>query len=318
MLFARPLICLVIGTTLGVAQGQQKHQDCKAVLIPTEEQVSSDYGRMQAFMRVHAESEYDRLSKMDGESRKAQASYKMFSGEYNDSKNSSEFRQRVARSLENEEFKLNEAASNHYLRRELSPRQIEAWRACVRAGGLLLSARQVVKNTFRLEVDTLLPNGTPTADLTLEVEGGKINGKSTVREPMTSNGSKGYLVTANAETSAVLVNANIPGFTDGLSVDLTLDRIKTPTFDLAGKWRDGEKPGIINWISRTGDDSYSFAFWHAASEKHKPLNGTVKGPRISVDQGHGMPLQPGYVDQGGRRITWDKGTGSERYWYRND
>src|SRR5687767_2587010 len=119
---------------------------CEVALLPTVEVAKTDYRIQQAYMYANADSEYDRLQKLDTTSRSADATFKVFTAEYNDSNSSQEFREKVRNRLTREQFNLNESDARQYYRRFLSDAQLTAWSSCISqgdAGGLLLSVKNI-------------------------------------------------------------------------------------------------------------------------------------------------------------------------------
>src|SRR5919197_799223 len=77
-------------------------EQCESSLSPTLEITNIDYRVKQAYMYVNASLEYDRLQNLDRDSRSADASYKLFSAEYDESKTREEFQQKVRQRLVSE------------------------------------------------------------------------------------------------------------------------------------------------------------------------------------------------------------------------
>src|SRR5215831_10499623 len=80
----------------------QSTAECDGVLVPNTESVKTDYRLAQNFMYVNAESEYERLKKLDKDARGADGSFLAFSAEYNESKSSEEFREKVRQRIKRE------------------------------------------------------------------------------------------------------------------------------------------------------------------------------------------------------------------------
>ena len=91
------VVCIRVNAEAGCVE-------CDAVLLPTIDQRQSDYTLMQTYMSQNAEYEYDRLKNLDTNARNADASYKLFSAEYNDSNTREEFREKVRQRLANPDY----------------------------------------------------------------------------------------------------------------------------------------------------------------------------------------------------------------------
>lgn len=109
-------ICVV-----NIALGANPSDPCQPALMPTIEQSSSDYTSLQSYMRVNAESEYERLEKLDQQGKEASASYKYFEAEYKDSKTKSDFSEKVRDRLNKENFFATESEAKTGYRKHLTP-----------------------------------------------------------------------------------------------------------------------------------------------------------------------------------------------------
>lgn len=198
--------------------------DCSAVLIPTVEQAQSEYSMLQAYMRINASEEYDRLKLVDNEGRSAQASYKLFSAEYEDSKNKEEFREKINKRLEREGFTLSVSESKAAHRRFLTEAQISGWKVCVanqaQGGSILLQARDISKEGFPLRIDWVPQKGKGEGDLSLNIVGGKIGGVSDVNFKLVGANTLSKIVVPDSGKDAVLISANIEGNADDIKVNL--------------------------------------------------------------------------------------------------
>ena len=205
---------------------------CQAVLTPTIEQSNSDYVRMQSYMYTNSEYEFDRLKKMSNESRSADAGFKAFSAEYEDSNTREEFSERVRRRMRAEGFTLNESEAKSYARIGLTDKQVDGWMSCVSnvsgAGGILLTPRGISGNTFNLRIARVFQSGVGSGRLELGVSNGTINGVKQFTEQYVGSGAKTYEVIADSPQSKVSIRTNLASLTDDLVVDLNSSTQKTP------------------------------------------------------------------------------------------
>jgi hypothetical protein len=181
---------------------------------------------MQAYMSINAEYEYDRLKQLDSSTRNAEASYKLFRAEYQDSSTREEFRDRVRQRLATEQFAMSESEARSYAKRYLSEAQIAAWARCMTSEAVLLSASQIDKLGFVLKVLWIPPTGVGEAPLTLTLDRGRIEGKKKLERRFVGRRSESFIVKPAADSDRVKVVANIMGISESLGV--TLSPSKTP------------------------------------------------------------------------------------------
>jgi hypothetical protein len=210
---------------------------CQQVIVPTEEQSTSDYRRMQSFMSTNSSYEYERLKKLDTSARGAQASYKVFSAEYNDSNTKEDFSEKVRQRLSNESFNLSESDARSYAKTGLTDFQVAAWQECVQrvtgAGGLLLSAKNMTSSGFTLVVARVFQPGVGQGAVEFEIVGGSIGSKKLIQETYVGFGSKAYEVKRDSSAQAVRVSGTLMStFPDSVLVDYTPRVItKPPPFE---------------------------------------------------------------------------------------
>jgi hypothetical protein len=108
------LLVLMFGIHL--SSHAQSTAECDGVLIPTVEQSSNDRRMILAFVSVNAKTEYERLKKLDKDARAADATYKVFSAEYNDSRSREMFQEKTRNKLTELNFNLNESEARSYYR----------------------------------------------------------------------------------------------------------------------------------------------------------------------------------------------------------
>lgn len=208
----------------------QETSSCDAALYPTQEAYTSNYRLLQAHMRLNAEYEYSRLKMMTQQQREAEASYKLFAAEYENSTSSSEFRERVISRLETENYNFDESQSRAYTRQGPTAQQMQAWTTCQQqrsGGGYIIVTTErtsASRDPFAITMAWRFPEGHP-ADrqyVDLELVGGTTAGVSRKRLELSGSGRTSLPVTPNASANAVLVIANLNNAgTDQLYVDLT-------------------------------------------------------------------------------------------------
>jgi hypothetical protein len=163
----------------------QDVRQCDAALAPTIENAVSDYSLAQSYMYVNAVHEYDKLKRSSSEEMGASASYKFFSAEYNDSKSSSEFQEKIRDRLTREGYSQKESESRASYRRYLSGSQQAAWSGCVQSvskgGAVILIAESVSNSAFPVRVRWYPQAGVGTGELTVRVMNATINEKSEVK-----------------------------------------------------------------------------------------------------------------------------------------
>lgn len=205
-------------------------RDCDAVLIPTVEQASDDYSRMQDYLYYNASKEYDRLQKLSKEQRSAEASYKVAQAEYNDSRSASEFQDKLRSRISVERSRSQEATSSSNFRRGLDQAQVSAWAECARAvsggGAVFLAAEKVDPSAFPLTVRWFPATGQPQGLLTLKVANATIEGKSLVETTLVGSGSKPFIVKPDNTSNPIVITAEILNSTDSVSLPR---KFPTPT-----------------------------------------------------------------------------------------
>lgn len=305
---------------------------CQQVTAPTIEQSTSDYRRLQSFMSLNSGYEYDRLQKIDSSARGGEASYKMFSAEYNESNTREEFSEKVRQRLSREEFNLSESDARSYARRGLTDTQVNAWASCVQqvtgAGGLLLSPRSVTADGFTLIVTRVFPQGVGRGGADITVTGGVINAKTSLTDSYEGNGSTAYEVVKSQDAKAVRISGTLMRtFTDSVLVDYVVappppkkfeKRFDASAIDLGGYVTRGH--GLIVSGSAAGGPSenssievdmpragmYSVeAMWTAAvqTEVHvysKAMAKSCTDPNLNMDDAalHYLPSVTGGWDAG--------------------
>lgn len=195
--------------------------DCDAVLRPNEEYFKDNRSLLFAYMSLHAESEYDRLQKMDQRSREADAAYKAFSGEYKSSNSRREFSEKVRLRLDQEKFLVDEKSARASYRKFVSDKQVEEWGKCVGArGGLLLRPRPADKSGFVLKAAWRPPFSRGTGEFVLKIDGGKIDNQTRLTEKWEGSREGVFIVKPDANVERILITAQITGFAEDIMVDL--------------------------------------------------------------------------------------------------
>lgn len=220
----RWLIVSIALSTIAHAAIGQTDKKCEAVLRPNTESSSSNYNLMQAFMSVNAEDEYDRLHALSSSARAADASYKLFSAEYEDSTSNSTFKEAVRKRLSKEEFSMTESDAKALYRETIRDTQIAAWAVCANDGaGRVLASGDRIDNqnkTFVLSIYWTPQTNVGQGQLEIEVRGGTIVGKRKRTESRIGSGGKSYFVDADKNSKAVTIIANIAGKNDSVMVSL--------------------------------------------------------------------------------------------------
>jgi hypothetical protein len=227
----RTMIAALASTLLVTASLQASAaDDCSAVLVPTDEQTRNDYSMMQAYMKLNASDEYERLKSLTKDQRSADASYKLFSAEYEDSDYKEQFQEKIQERLTHENFSMNVSDARAIHRRYLTDAQVEKWGQCkAKSGGsVILVARNVSPNVFALRMDWIPQHGKGSGQLELGLDGGSINGKSSISIHLIGSSSRTFLVKPNAGASAVSLAANIEGNTDDVRVQLAHAPVPPP------------------------------------------------------------------------------------------
>lgn len=316
--------------TLSGALAAQTDRLCQQVLVPTEEQATSDYRRMQAFMSINSSYEYDRLTSLSEESRALEGSYKMFSAEYNDSRTKEEFSERIRQRLSRENFTLSESDARSYAKVGLTDFQVAAWLKCVErvtgAGGLLLSARNNTDNGFSLLVERIFPRNVGSGSVNITLVGGKISNRRFLQESYKKDGSKAYEVTRDKSAPAVRISGTLMSmFADSVLVDYSPPlpppvvkyekRFPASTISLGGYVFYDPAQGMIASANPNGGPSENFsievetpragtyaveAMWTAATNTEvyvyaKPLAKSCTDPGLNMNDAdiHFLPSVTG-------------------------
>ncbi len=214
--------CLVLASVFDAqAQTQQSTSVCNAALIPTVVESSSHVRRLYSYMWLHAEVEYDRLSKMDTRTREAQASYKLFSGEYGESQTKEQFKEKTSKRISEEKIFSDDTEITTYFRKGLEEAQLLEWSKCIAAtsgaGDLLLSTRNERAKGFVLVVTWVEPNAAGSESvIELEVQDGNLHvgnkKRTSTKVRFTSSSSRAIFVSRAPSSKEVSVVANTPGF----------------------------------------------------------------------------------------------------------
>jgi hypothetical protein len=270
---------LLLSAQYSIAQDAEV---CQGVLIPTEEQAQSDYRRMQAYLFTNAEAEYERLQSMDANKRGAEASYKLFSAEYNDSQTKQSFSDKIRRRLISEGFSLNESDARAYTRRGLTDKQVQGWLDCViirtQAGLILLSPRAITSDGFVLSVARRFPNGVSGGEAEISVKGGTIGSQQHLKDRYAGSGTKSYDIRANSNSEQVTVIANLPGFSDVISVDLKAKPVSPPSQITKVQ----EPVELYRLLTKPKGDCKERKFKLQDVSRGKSLDISVKGANASI------------------------------------
>lgn len=206
-------------------QGSQPTTVCNAALIPTAEQSSRDVRRIYSYVYLHAEEEYDRLSKMSAESRSGEGTYKAFGAEYGESKNKTEFKDKTSKRINEEKIFSDDKEASSYFRTGLEDSQLKRWSECIgtthNAGALLVSTRNERDSGFTLVVTWVEPKGAPAeTKIDVQVVDGKVldgSRKTTSTSfKLTSSGRRSFAVFRDRASGAVSVLANTGAFSDDI------------------------------------------------------------------------------------------------------
>lgn len=231
------IVRLITGLTLATTiicgtAGAAGIEYCSTVLVPNEEQSRFDYAMMQAYMKLSSTDEYDRLKRLSKDKLSAEASYKLFSAEYDSSATKEEFQEKVRRRLDREGFSMsiNEAKALH--RRYLDPGQVTAWEKCIAqnadGGALLLSTSMPNKKQFALVVNWIPPKGVAQGQLDLKLAGGTIEGNSAYTKTMKGKSDVALIVVPNVGAQSVLIAANIAGYSESIDAGLEFSTTEWP------------------------------------------------------------------------------------------
>jgi hypothetical protein len=194
--------------------------ECASVLRPNEEQSKSDYTAMQAYMSLHASYEYERLRKLDNTTRGADATYKLFSAQYNDSTSREDFQKNVSQRLDDENFALDQAEARAYSRKYVSDTQVKAWLGCVvansRGGSLLLVASNPGKPHFALVAAWAPQRGVGTGDLIVTAAGASFdapNGPKRITRELRGPSDTSMIIYPDEQAERIDITADIAGAT---------------------------------------------------------------------------------------------------------
>lgn len=224
-----------IATLLGVMAANAEAQDvsqCDAALAPSIEKAASDYALAQSYMYVNAAHEYDKLKRSSAEERGASASFKFFGAEYNESKSSSEFQEKVRDRLRRENFSMSESESRSSYRRYLSGAQLSAWSSCVQSvtkgGAVILLAESVSSSAFPIRVRWYPPAGVGTGTLVVRIRNGAIEGSNQVEVQLQGASEKAFIVEPDASIRQIVLTAEILGSADVLALPRAFPRAEAP------------------------------------------------------------------------------------------
>lgn len=211
-------LCILFGNAVSA----QPTQRCEAVLRPNLETTARNYRVMQAYMSLNAANEYERLHNMTDSQRHADATYKVFHGEYEDSDSSSSFQEKVSNRLTTEGFREESSGAMSEYRETISREQIAAWATCVsrEGGGVLASGSQIdyEHKQFVLSVDWEPQRALGEAILDIEIVNGKIDGRSRLSEKRVGRGGKSYNVVATSSAKTATAIVNIAGSDDKVMI----------------------------------------------------------------------------------------------------
>jgi hypothetical protein len=250
---------------MAAAQGP----NCEAVLIPTQEQTSSDFRTFQSYWYLNAETEYDKATSGSSSSQSGSALIPpYFAGEFSSSSNKAEFSERVRSRLRQEGFTLEASGAHSYMRRGLDDAQIAAWRACVNGpGGLLLAARNITAKGFNLVVTRTPPMSASNGRVTVDITGGHLTSRRTaqrIQESTNGAGTKTYQILRDANTTETRVTANYrDGFSDQLVIqyDQPAAVIVVMASHMAGGYVRYDQPSeLVVSATSTGGPSENVTF----------------------------------------------------------
>src|SRR5688572_14300554 len=165
--------------------------------------------------------EYDKLRRSSSEERGASATYKLFGAEYNDSRNSSEFQERVRDRLKRERYSMQESESRSSYRRYLSEAQLSAWSSCVNRSAVILIAESVSDSAFPVRVKWYPPPGVGLGTLIVRIQNATINGSSQARVRLEGTSEQPFIVVPDKSTRQIVMTAEILGVADTLALPRT-------------------------------------------------------------------------------------------------
>lgn len=216
----------------------QSIAECRHVLIPTVQRNSTDVRSIYSYVYENAYEEWDRLNKMSAEQRAAEATYKFFSGEYHDSKNSREFSDKTRTSIEGKKVFVDSQEAFKFYRRGVEPGQVDAWSRCVEsisgAGNLEIFSRNEGSEDIAVLVNWAEPKGERgEREISFDATNGKIfsDGRwhSHIKKKFSSTGTFTIVVKRDTPTSETRVIANTPGFSDDLLFTKSVSPIRICT-----------------------------------------------------------------------------------------
>jgi hypothetical protein len=197
---------------------------CASVLIPSEEQTRSDYSMLQAYMMVSAAEEYDRLRTLSREKRSAEASYKLFSAEFDQSNSKEDFKERIERRLSRESLNHSVSDAKAIHRRHLSDIQLAKWGECISTesagGSTIVAPREVSSESFVARVEWIPQRGVGAGNLSITLDGGTIDGRAKLTQVLNGRSSVSYIVRSDPGADGVRVVVNIASNSDSIRVPL--------------------------------------------------------------------------------------------------
>ncbi len=258
------------------AQPQNSADNCKSALQPTIKQAQSDYRSVQSYMFIHATEIYDHLQTLDKSDREAEASYKLFSAEFHDSKTSAQFKDRIDKRLQQEQFSSNVADAKSLTKQYLTDTQLKSWVECLRImnqqpQAVLLSARNITKEGFTLRIDIALATNQISTKLELQIENGTIKGIQPPKEiSAADHWNRSYFVRSSPGQSSVTILANVEEknvgpATDDIVVNLVKKQEQYIVSDfLDEKWSNNR--AHISWV--LDSDGPRKEYYGALLKKH--------------------------------------------------
>ncbi len=262
--FILTIIGLVLASSSGLAAAKDVRQ-CDSALSPTIERAASDYALVQSYMYVNSVHEYDKLKKSSASEQGASASYKFYSAEYNDSKNSSEFQKKVRNRLRREGYSMDESESRSSYRRYLSASQLTAWSICVQAvtggGAVILLAESVSTDAFPVRVKWYPQSGVGEGTLVLRIRNASINGQTELYENLSGISERAFIVEPDNSKRQIVMTTEIVGAADTLVLPRAFPRAAPPKPSIVAQKKKLKKRISV-----------------AASDFMRPLNVALGGP----------------------------------------
>lgn len=199
---------------------------CDSVLVPAIEQNNISTIRVESYMNIHAEEEYERLSSMKsgkiGGNYLEQSTYKRFSTEFESSNNKSEFQEKVRRRLDDERYYQYVQNNDQSFRSHLTSDQINGWVACQKGGAILLHADDLSPEAFTLRVSFRPGTSMTKGRLELKVAGALFsrNKKDTLLIEMAGPSDRIEFVEPSTAARSVTVVGQMLGLADRLNVTI--------------------------------------------------------------------------------------------------